>query len=101
MRVTLGPMNATDGHIAGNAAPIRARLSDARDAGAQLGLFPELAVTGYPREDLLLKEDFLADAQAAVGRIAHDVRDVVAVVGYPERSEDVYNAAAVLADGRV
>src|SRR4051794_2364293 len=101
MRVALFQMNATVGDIAGNEAQIRERLAEARDAGAQLVLFAELAVTGYPPEDLLLKEHFLADAQAAVGRIAHDVRDVVAVVGYPERSEDVYNAAAVLADGRV
>ena len=64
-------------------------------------LFPELAVTGYPPEDLLLREHFLADAGSALRRLASDARDVVAVVGFPERAEDVYNAAAVLADGSV
>ena len=64
-------------------------------------LFPELAVTGYPPEDLLLKEHFLADARAALERIAADAQGIVAVVGFPERAEDVYNAAAVLADGEV
>ena len=71
----------------------------ARQAGAQLVLFPELAITGYPPEDLLLKEHFLADARAAVERIAADARGIVALVGFPERADDVYNAAAVLADG--
>jgi len=64
-------------------------------------LFPELALTGYPPEDLLLREDFLTDAGSALRGLAADVRDIVAVVGFPERAEDVYNAAAVLADGSV
>src|SRR3954454_19228753 len=101
MRIALVQMNATVGDIAGNEATIRARLTEARDAGAQLVLVPELAITGYPPEDLLLKEHFLRDAREAVARIARDVDDVVAIVGFPERGEDVFNAAAVLADGEV
>jgi NAD+ synthase (glutamine-hydrolysing) len=101
MRIALAQLNAVVGDIAGNEERIRARMRDARDAGAQLVLFPELAVTGYPPEDLLLKEHFLADARAAVERLAADSAGVVAVVGFPERAEDVYNAAAVLADGGV
>ena len=64
-------------------------------------LFPELVLTGYPPEDLLLKEHFLADAAAALRGLAGEARELVAVVGFPERAEDVYNAAAVLADGAV
>ena len=64
-------------------------------------MFPELALTGYPPEDLLLKEHFLADARAALERIAADTTGIVAIVGYPERAEDVHNSAAILADGRV
>jgi NAD+ synthase (glutamine-hydrolysing) len=101
MRIALGQLNAVVGDIAGNEERIRARMRDAREAGAQLVLFPELAVTGYPPEDLLLKEHFLADARAAVERLAADSAGFVAVVGFPERAEDVYNAAAVLADGDV
>ena len=101
MRVALAQINATVGDIAGNEAKVREQLARAREAGAQLALFPELAVTGYPPEDLLLKEHFLADARAAVERIAADAQGIVAVVGFPERADDVYNAAAVLADSGV
>jgi NAD+ synthase (glutamine-hydrolysing) len=101
MRIALVQMNATVGDIVGNEAIVRERLAEARDAGAQLVLFPELALTGYPPEDLLLKEHFLADAAAALERVAADVRDTVAVIGFPERAEDVSNAAAVCADGAV
>jgi NAD+ synthase (glutamine-hydrolysing) len=101
MRVALAQINATVGDIAGNEAKVREQLARAREAGAQLALFPELAVTGYPPEDLLLKEHFLADARAAVERIAADAQGIVALVGFPERAEDAYNAAAVLADGGV
>jgi NAD+ synthase (glutamine-hydrolysing) len=101
MRVALAQINATVGDIAGNEAKVREQLARAREAGAQIALFPELAVTGYPPEDLLLKEHFLADARAAVERIADDARGIVALVGFPERADDAYNAAAVLADGGV
>jgi len=101
MRVALAQINATVGDIAGNEAKVREQLARAREAGAQLALFPELVVTGYPPEDLLLKEHFLADARAAVERIATDAQGIVALVGFPERADDVYNAAAVLADGGV
>jgi NAD+ synthase (glutamine-hydrolysing) len=101
MRVALAQINATVGDIAGNEAKVREQLARAREAGAQLALFPELAVTGYPPEDLLLKEHFLADARAAVERIAADAQGIVALVGFPERADDAYNAAAVLADGGI
>jgi len=99
VRIALAQVNAVVGDIAGNTAKIRDYLAQAKGQGAQLVLFPELAVTGYPPEDLLLKEHFLADARAAVEEIAADATGIVAVVGFPERAEDVYNAAAVLADG--
>jgi NAD+ synthase (glutamine-hydrolysing) len=108
-------MNATVGDIAGNARRIRAGLQAARAAGAELVLFPELALTGYPPEDLLLREHFLADADAALeglagetagtpgetGGISGAAAGIVAVVGFPERGQGVYNSAAVLADGQV
>jgi NAD+ synthase (glutamine-hydrolysing) len=101
MRLALAQLNPTVGDIAGNEAMVREHLARAREAGAQLALFPELVVTGYPPEDLLLKEHFLADARAAVERIAADAHGIVAIVGFPERAEDAYNAAAVCADGAV
>jgi NAD+ synthase (glutamine-hydrolysing) len=99
MRVALAQLNPIVGDISGNEAKVREYLARAREARAQLVLFPELVVTGYPPEDLLLKEHFLADARAAVERIAGDAQGIVAVVGYPERADDVYNAAAVCAGG--
>ncbi len=101
MRLALCQMNATVGDIAGNAERIRAGRATALEAGADIVLFPELALTGYPPEDLLLREHFLADAAAALRELAADTHGLVAVVGYPERAEDVYNSAAVLADGAV
>ncbi len=101
MRIALCQLNATVGDIEGNAGLIRAGIHAARDAGAELVLFPELALTGYPPEDLLLKEHFLADAQSALRALAADTEGIVAIVGYPERAEDVFNAAAVIAAGEV
>jgi NAD+ synthase (glutamine-hydrolysing) len=101
LRIALSQMNAVVGDIPGNERRVLDDLRRARAAGAQLVLFPELAVTGYPPEDLLLKEHFLADAREAVDRIAAEATGIVAVVGFPERALDVYNAAAVLADGAV
>ena len=101
LRLSLHQLNLSVGDIAGNAERVGAGVRAARDAGVHLALFPELAITGYPPEDLLLKEGFLADARAALEALAAEARGVVAVVGFPERAEDVYNSAAVLADGRV
>ncbi len=101
LRLALCQMNATVGDIAGNEAAIRERIVEARALGAQLVLFPELALTGYPPEDLLLKEHFLADARSALDGLAADTHGIVALVGFPERADRTYNALAVLADGAV
>jgi NAD+ synthase (glutamine-hydrolysing) len=100
-QLALCQMNATVGDLAGNEAKIIDGISSAAARGAQLVMLPELAITGYPPEDLLLKEHFLADARAALDRVAEATHGIVALVGFPERAEDVYNACAVLADGEV
>jgi NAD+ synthase (glutamine-hydrolysing) len=101
VRIALAQLNATVGDIAGNEAKGMEAIAQAREAGAQLLVFPELFVTGYPPEDLLLKEHFLRDARAAVDRLARACGDLVVVVGFPERDVDVYNSAAVIQDGEV
>src|SRR3954468_3382926 len=101
LRVSLAQINSTVGDISGNAKKIRECIDRARDEGAQLVLFPELALTGYPPEDLLLKTHFVDTAGAALEEIARETDDIVVVLGFPERRDDVYNAAAVLAEGRV
>jgi NAD+ synthase (glutamine-hydrolysing) len=101
VRLALCQMNAVVGDIAGNAARIRAGRDAARQQGAELVLFGELALTGYPPEDLLLREHFLTDTAAALRELAADTHGTIAMVGFPERAKDVYNSAAVLADGAV
>ncbi len=101
LRIALAQINPVVGDIPGNETKIAGQIAAARAAGAQLVVFPELALTGYPPEDLLLKEHFLADTRAALERLAAAVEGIVAIVGYPERAVDVHNAAAVLADGAV
>ncbi|MBV9837742.1 MAG: NAD(+) synthase, partial [Solirubrobacterales bacterium] len=101
LQIALCQIDPTVGDIPGNERKLGEGIDAARQAGAQLVLFPELALTGYPPEDLLLKEHFLSDARASLERVASRAQDVVALVGYPERADDVYNACAVLAEGSV
>ena len=101
LRVACAQINAVVGDLEGNERRIAEQIAAAREAGAQLVLLPECAVTGYPAEDLLFKEHFLRDARAVVDRLAAEATGIVAVVGFPERAADVFNAAAVLADGAV
>ena len=101
LRIALAQVDSTVGDIAGNARTIAERTARARDAGAALVVFPELALTGYPPEDLLLKTHFLDAARVALDELAAQTRGIAALVGFPERGDDVYNSAAVLADGRV
>jgi NAD+ synthase (glutamine-hydrolysing) len=101
LRLALAQIDSRVGDLEGNAAKIAARIDEARDAGAELVLFPELAVTGYPPEDLLLKEHFLQAATEAVADLAREAEGIVALVGFPERADDVHNALAVLADGEL
>jgi NAD+ synthase (glutamine-hydrolysing) len=101
VRLALYQMNATVGDIDGNAERIVAGIAQARAAGAELVLFPELALTGYPPEDLLLREHFLTDTGRALHALAAQARGIIAIVGFPERAQAVYNAIAMLADGQV
>ena len=109
LRLALAQFNPTVGDIAGNTARIIEQIDEARAARADLVAFPELAVTGYPPEDLLFKPSFLADSMAAVQRIAAATRGIAAIVGSPGAlagqtgalTKDVANAAAIINDGRV
>ncbi|MGH2994259.1 MAG: NAD+ synthase [Solirubrobacterales bacterium] len=101
LRVALAQINTTVGDIEGNAAKIRDAIERAGEARAQLVILPELAVTGYPPEDLVLKRHFLAANMRALAEISSGVRDIVALVGYAEADGFVHNALGVLADGEV
>jgi NAD+ synthetase len=103
LRLALAQFDFPVGDLVGNTERIIAFVSEARDMhGADLVLFPELAVSGYPPEDLLLRPSFLAECEAAIRRIAATTRGIVAVVGWPEAAGAVvYNATSVLRDGAV
>src|SRR5437588_672916 len=101
MRLALAQINTVVGDLEGNRDLILARLAEARDKGTDLVLFPELAVTGYPPEDLLLRPGFVRAAARALDEIARDTRGLVALVGFPHFDADLFNACAVCADGEV
>ncbi|MGH3134844.1 MAG: nitrilase-related carbon-nitrogen hydrolase, partial [Gaiellaceae bacterium] len=101
MRLALAQLNAVVGDLAGNREKILSFLSHARTARADLVVFPELAITGYPPEDLLLRPGFVRAAHAALEEVATAATDVVAFVGAPWFDRDLANACAVCADGHV
>jgi NAD+ synthase (glutamine-hydrolysing) len=101
MRLALAQMNTVVGDLDGNRERIVARLEEAREAGAELVLFPELAVTGYPPEDLLLRPGFLRAAAKTLDSIAAETKGIAALVGAPHLDRDLFNACAICVDGEV
>lgn len=101
IRVVLVQMNAHVGDIADNCARIIERVKEARGIGADVVAFPEMVVTGYPPEDLLLKPDFIEEAQKAVLGLEEASKGLTLVVGGPELDIDMFNAAFVLHDGKL
>jgi NAD+ synthase (glutamine-hydrolysing) len=101
MRLALAQINTTVGDLGGNRERILARLAEAKEAGADIVLFPELAVTGYPPEDLLLRPSFVEAAEDSLAQIARETRGIVAFVGTPHLDRDLYNVCAVCAGGEV
>lgn len=103
IRIAMAQFDFPVGDVAGNTERIIEMIGQARDEhGAELVMFPELAVSGYPPEDLLLRPRFLFECEQAMTRIAAACRGITAVVGWPQAAGAVvYNAASVLRDGLV
>ena len=101
MRLALAQINTTVGDLEGNREKIVARMEEAKEAGAEIVLFPELAVTGYPPEDLLLRPEFVKEAERSLEQIARSARGIVAFVGVPHFVRDLHNGLAVCAAGEV
>ncbi len=99
LRIALAQINCTVGAIDRNVEKICEYLEKAKAMEADLVAFPELAVTGYPPEDLLLKSHFVDNNLRAVEKIVKRTKDIVAVVGFVDRRDDIYNAAAIIHNG--
>ncbi len=102
LRLALAQINLTVGDIPGNAARLIHYLERARAEKANLVLMPELAITGYPPEDLVLRRDFVDANLRAVEKVAQATLGLIAIVGFVEREgAGIFNAAAVCVDGRL
>ncbi len=101
LRLALAQINPIVGDLEANASKVVQLLGQAEAYAADIAVFPELAVTGYPPEDLLLKPGFVADNRRALEHIAKAATGLVAVVGFVDEQTDLYNAAAVCAGGAV
>ena len=97
MRLALAQINTVVGDLDGNRDRILRGLDEAKEAGADLVLFPELAITSYPPEDLLLRPGFIRAAEQTLEEVARACRGIVALVGTPHFDRDLYNACAVCA----
>lgn len=101
LRLALAQINSSVGDIEGNTEKIIEYIKKAREYEVDIIAFPELAVTGYPPEDLLLKPSFIEKNIKYLKNIAKESRGIISIVGFVDKVEDIYNAAAVLLDGRV
>jgi NAD+ synthase (glutamine-hydrolysing) len=101
MRLALAQINPVVGDLDGNSTLILDRLEAAKTQSADLVLFPELAVTGYPPEDLLLRPGFVRAAESRVEAIAREARGTTVLLGAPHFDRDLYNACYVLSGGEV
>ncbi len=102
VRIALAQINPTIGDLVGNAALVQRYIEQAKAASADVVAFPELVITGYPPDDLLLKKSFVADANAALETIASSTFGIAAVIGFvDEYNGRLYNAAALISDGEI
>src|ERR671923_1662927 len=96
LRLAMAQINVVVGDVEGNTRKILEWMDRARDADADIVTFPELALTGYPPEDLLLKPQFIDANLAALDKVIARTRDIVAIVGFVDREDDIFNAAAIM-----
>ncbi|HEV8129122.1 MAG TPA: nitrilase-related carbon-nitrogen hydrolase, partial [Candidatus Eisenbacteria bacterium] len=101
VRIALAQTNSIVGDLPGNTRKVIDFIARAREMGADLVAFPELVLTGYPPEDLLLRPEFIDQNQAALDEVVRTTRGITAIVSFAQRAEDVYNAAAIAHDGEI
>ncbi len=101
LRFGMAQINATVGDFAGNRQKILKKIEEARSSGVDILTFPELAICGYPPEDLLLKPQFIAENLRSVDKVVEASSGITIVIGFIDAKEDIYNAAAVIHDGKL
>jgi NAD+ synthase (glutamine-hydrolysing) len=101
IRIALAQINTTVGDFTGNTSKIIASIERARAEGADVIAVPELAITGYPPEDLLLKPQFISASLKALDEIIPASTGITSIVGFVDRTTDIHNAAAVICDGEL
>ena len=101
IRLALSQINVTVGDLAGNRDKILDHIHRARDLGAHIVVFPELAIPGYPPEDLLFKPRFIQSNLDVLNELVRATQGVAAIFGFVDRHDDIYNAAAIACDGRL
>ncbi len=101
LRIGIAQQNSTVGDLSGNTEKIIRSISEARALGVDLLTFPELAICGYPPEDLLFKPQFIEENLRSLDKVVAASAGIAAVVGFVDAKEDIYNAAAIIHDGRL
>ncbi|MCY3869204.1 MAG: NAD+ synthase [Gemmatimonadetes bacterium] len=101
IRLALSQINVTVGDLAGNREKILDHVHRARDLGAHVVVFPELAIPGYPPEDLLFKPRFIQSNLDVLNELVRATQGIAAIFGFVDRHDDIYNAAAIACDGRL
>jgi len=101
LRLGLAQINTTVGDLDGNAAKVLEYVGRARELGVDLLSFPEMTITGYPPEDLLLRPQFIGDNLAVLQGVVKGCQGITVVVGFVDRDQDIHNAAAIIHDGRL
>jgi NAD+ synthase (glutamine-hydrolysing) len=101
LRLGLAQINTTVGDLDGNAAKVLDYVGRARELGVDVLSFPEMTITGYPPEDLLLRPQFIRHNLAVLERVVKGCQGITAVVGFVDRDRDIHNAAAIIHDGRL
>ncbi len=101
LRIGMAQINTTVGDFAGNTQKILEAVAKARSLGVDLLTFPELAICGYPPEDLLLKPQFVKENLRSLDQVINHSSEITIVVGFVDTKNDLYNAAAVIHDGKL
>jgi len=101
LRLGMAQINSTVGDLSGNTKKILHYIDEAKALGVDLLTFPELAITGYPPEDLLLKPQFIKQNQECLKEIVRHTSDIAVVVGFVDSDSDIYNSAAVIYNNKL